>query len=75
LMGNSSKQVPGAGCGNRREPEDRIYTEADLVTLSLAVTVDVRLVPIAEVGGASMGELNGVVCHVRCSVESGRNCT
>ena len=44
----------------------RIYTEADLVTLALAVTADVRLIPVAEVGCTKMGRADLVARHVRC---------
>ena len=58
----------------RRHNDLRFYTEADLVRLSLAVTVDVRFVPTAEVARHMIGQAKAIARHVRSPVETGLNC-
>jgi hypothetical protein len=50
----------------------RSYTEADLVTLSAALTLDVRLIPKAGVGCTMGGNADTIGGHVRCLRISGR---
>ena len=44
-------------------PEGRFYIQADLVTLAL--TVDVRLIPKAEVGRPMIGDADSIANDVR----------
>ncbi len=52
-----------------RLPHARYYTEADLVTLALAVTADVRLIPEADIWKRALytahegAHVSGVVKH------------